>query len=205
MSPGARAVQTTTVQCYFRFTDYSFLSHSIQLKRDNKRQTGSGGGWENVLDDLDIKILDILDKDSPAVDGLPVLESFDSPPPPPPPPPPSSESHEPPPKSNTKERKLNTLSTSRVAGNSSLSEEAVLNLKNKWLELQNQKAEAYLSVAPFLKRKYMLQCAQLEKFLGLPVTSLPANGPVEEVETVEEEIVLLEDCETGIFFRHLMT
>lgn len=64
--------------------DYSFLSHSIQLKRDNKRQTGSvcgGGGWENVLDDLDIKILDILDKDSPAVDGLPVLESFDSPPP----------------------------------------------------------------------------------------------------------------------------
>ncbi|OXA46724.1 hypothetical protein Fcan01_18423 [Folsomia candida] len=44
-------------------------------KRDNKTKTGKGGGREKVLDDMNFLILDIIGKDSVAVDGLNVGES----------------------------------------------------------------------------------------------------------------------------------
>ena len=47
----------------------------MQEKRDNKKQTGSGGGRAKVLDDNDSILLDIIGNESPVLDGLPVAES----------------------------------------------------------------------------------------------------------------------------------
>ncbi|CAB3256954.1 unnamed protein product [Arctia plantaginis] len=47
-------------------------------KRDNRLQTGSGGGKKCKYDDSDEMILKIIGKDSPAIDGLQIPESSGS-------------------------------------------------------------------------------------------------------------------------------
>jgi len=48
---------------------------TLQKKRDNRKQTGTGGGSKNVLTDVDLLIIDILGGESPVVEGLNIGES----------------------------------------------------------------------------------------------------------------------------------
>lgn len=47
----------------------------FQTKLDNAKQTGSGGGKDAKLTDVDLKVLEILGRDTPTIDGTGVPES----------------------------------------------------------------------------------------------------------------------------------
>lgn len=58
-----------------RDREWKNIRSATLKKLDNRRQTGSGGGAENVLNQLDELVVAIIGENSPVFQGLPVTES----------------------------------------------------------------------------------------------------------------------------------
>ncbi|KAI5692983.1 hypothetical protein M8J75_005218 [Diaphorina citri] len=63
---------------YARDSLWSAWKSKTLGKRDNTRSTGTGGGRGMVMDTVDQIILDILERTSPTVQGLEIVESYGS-------------------------------------------------------------------------------------------------------------------------------
>ncbi|XP_050340601.1 uncharacterized protein LOC126767024 [Bactrocera neohumeralis] len=61
---------------YARDSLFGLWKSRTMSKRDNARNTGSGGGKGKVMDEADLAILDILESESAVVDGLKLPESY---------------------------------------------------------------------------------------------------------------------------------
>ncbi|XP_055837458.1 uncharacterized protein LOC129905861 [Episyrphus balteatus] len=62
---------------YLRDVFWTNIKRCTMAKLDNSRKTGSAGGSQNKMNEVDTKVLDILQKDAPDIIGLPVLETFE--------------------------------------------------------------------------------------------------------------------------------
>lgn len=62
---------------YLRDVFWPNIRKSTMGKIDNARKTGTGGGKDYKLNEIDNKVLDIIGKESPAVTSLNILESLD--------------------------------------------------------------------------------------------------------------------------------
>ncbi|XP_049306219.1 uncharacterized protein LOC125777788 [Bactrocera dorsalis] len=75
----AQSLQLASAQktwTYARDSLFGLWKSRTMSKRDNARNTGSGGGKDKVMDEADLAILDILESDSAVVDGLNLPESY---------------------------------------------------------------------------------------------------------------------------------
>ncbi|PSN35711.1 hypothetical protein C0J52_24223 [Blattella germanica] len=62
---------------YTRYTFWQNIRKNTMKKIDNRKQTGSGGGKDFKINEIDQLLLDIIRKDSPVVMGLPVADTWD--------------------------------------------------------------------------------------------------------------------------------
>uniref|UniRef100_A0A8D8ZXA8 Regulatory protein zeste n=1 Tax=Cacopsylla melanoneura TaxID=428564 RepID=A0A8D8ZXA8_9HEMI len=181
-------------------------------KRDNARATGTGGGKEAIMDEVDAKILDILCKDSPAVDGLMNIPESYGPPPSTSPAqlttqnsaPPTNTPHHPdhpaliythythntspaplythntapPTHSTVQQTSTHTHTTATQSRKRKLSPDYTQELKIRWQELQNKKAEEYIfwHPPPLKRRWFELQNMKMEMELGI-TSILPKKTP----------------------------
>ncbi|PSN40415.1 hypothetical protein C0J52_19259 [Blattella germanica] len=52
------------------------VDKKVKTKVDNMKKTGTGGGLDSKLTEIDVLVLQIIGKDSPVIDGLGVADSF---------------------------------------------------------------------------------------------------------------------------------
>ncbi|XP_008482107.1 uncharacterized protein LOC103518796 [Diaphorina citri] len=145
---------------YARDSLWSAWKSKTLGKRDNARSTGTGGGRGMVMDAVDQVILDILERTSPTVQGLEIVESYGSPP--------HLTSYEPE-TEDVDDPQPSTSSTpipppsKRRRSSSSLKEP-----HSELLDLEKKRIEQQLRLGKLEEYKYTLECVKLEMELGLP-------------------------------------
>ncbi|XP_049302136.1 uncharacterized protein LOC125775520 [Bactrocera dorsalis] len=166
----AQSLQLASAQktwTYARDSLFGLWKSRTMRKRDNARNTGSGGGKEKVMDEADLAILDILESDSAVVDGLNLPESY-----------------------GNSENLPSAENDSRI----SISEETIANpplnprkrkrstkFPSETLDREKKCRMELLEVEVYYRK---LQCLKLERELLLPLSAITQGIATAETENV---------------------